>query len=91
MSPEEKTSLTRLVEALFLEVVSLRTVLMQDHPANDWVFRKNAVLGGYELRTTARERFRSIYEGIEAGVNDSKFLELLTTMRIANRAAENAS
>ena len=91
MSPDEKQSLTRLVEALFLEVASLQTVLMQDHPANDWVFRKNAVLGGHELRTTARERFRSVYAGIEAGVNDSKFLELLTAMRMADKAAENAS
>ena len=90
MSPDEKQSLTRLVEALFLEVVSLQAVLMQDHPANDWVFRKNAVLGDCQLRTTTRERFRPIYDGIEAGVNDSQFLELLSTMR-PTRAVEKAS
>jgi hypothetical protein len=90
VTPDEKQSLTRLVEALFLEVVSLQAVLMQDHPANDWVFRKNAVLGDCQLRTTTRERFRGVYAGIEVGVNDSKFLELLTTMRIADRAVENA-
>lgn len=91
MTPDEKQSLTRLVEALFLEVVALQAVLIEGHPANDWVFRKNAVLGDCQLRTTTRERFRSVYEGIEAGVNDSKFLELLSTMRATNRAVENAS
>lgn len=90
MTKEERQGLTRLVEALFLEVVSLQAVLIEDHPPSDWEFRKNTILGDYHLRTTTRERFRSVYEGIEAGVNDSQFLELLSTMRPA-RAVEKAS
>ncbi|MBZ5646983.1 MAG: hypothetical protein LAN37_07140 [Acidobacteriia bacterium] len=85
MTNEERQSLTRLVEALFLEVVSLQTVLIQDHAASDWEIRRNAILGDRQMRTATRERFRTVYEGITAGVDDSHFLELLSTMRATTR------
>jgi len=91
MTNEERQSLTRLVEAMFLEVVSLQSLLIQDDAANDWEFRRDAILGDRQLRTATRERFRSVYEGITEGVDDSHFLELLSSMHSTTRVEKTLS
>jgi len=91
MTKEEREGLTRLVEALFLEVVSLQAVLIEDHPSSDWEFRKNTILGNRQVRIAVRERFRTVYEGIAASVDDSQFVELLSIMRTRDGADKMAA